>query len=99
MNKHQLICIIVFIVAMLNNQNIKAQESAYTPSTNDGWHLVWHDEFNKDGKLDSAVWNYEVGFKRNNEDQWYQPANAYCKKGCLVIEARKEKKARKKSFI
>ncbi len=29
---------------------------------------------------------------RNEEDQWYQPENAFCKNGLLVIEARKERK-------
>ena len=42
----------------------------------DGWKLVWCDEFNQDGRLDTTVWNYEQGFKRNHEDQWYQPENA-----------------------
>lgn len=59
------------------------------------WKLVWSDEFNTNGLPDSTVWNYEIGFQRNHEDQWYQPGNAYCKNGCLVIEARKEKKERK----
>lgn len=52
--------------------------------------LVWADEFNADGRLDSASWNYEHGFCRNNELQWYQPDNAYCQGGLLIIEARKE---------
>ena len=59
------------------------------------WKLVWSDEFNTDGLLDSKVWNYEEGFKRNHEAQWYQKANAYCKDGNLVIVARKEKKTRR----
>lgn len=54
--------------------------------------LVWSDEFNRDGLLDSTVWNYENGFARNEELQWYQPDNAHCKGGCLIIEARKEKR-------
>lgn len=54
------------------------------------YKLVWCDEFDKDGRLDEAVWNYEEGFKRNEELQWYQSANAYCRDGLLVIEARKE---------
>lgn len=57
----------------------------------DGWKLVWSDEFEQDGALDSTAWNYETGFKRNHEDQWYQPENAYCRKGKLIIEARREK--------
>lgn len=59
------------------------------------WKLVWSDEFNTDGLLDAKVWNYEEGFKRNHEAQWYQKANAYCKDGNLVIEVRKEKKSRR----
>ncbi|HEX3010168.1 MAG TPA: family 16 glycosylhydrolase [Bacteroidales bacterium] len=54
------------------------------------YQMVWNEEFNRDGRLDSAVWNYENGFERNEEAQWYQPDNAYCKDGHLVIEARKE---------
>lgn len=53
------------------------------------WKLVWSDEFNKDGALDTTVWNFEEGFRRNHEDQWYQRENAYCKDGCLVIEAQR----------
>lgn len=53
------------------------------------WKLVWSDEFNQEGRLDSTIWNYEEGYARNHEDQWYQPDNAYCTGGNLVIEARK----------
>ena len=56
----------------------------------DGYHLVWHDEFNENG-MPSADWSYEEGFKRNHELQWYQPQNASVKDGCLVIEGRKER--------
>ncbi|MFN8252478.1 MAG: glycoside hydrolase family 16 protein [Ferruginibacter sp.] len=54
--------------------------------------LVWSDEFNKNGNPDTSNWNYERGFVRNEEAQWYQQENAYCKNGLLVIEARKESK-------
>lgn len=54
------------------------------------YELVWHDEFDKDGRPDPAKWNYEHGFVRNKEAQWYQPENAYCKDGMLIIEGRKE---------
>jgi beta-glucanase (GH16 family) len=56
------------------------------------YKLVWSDEFNKDGVPDSANWSYEQGFVRNEELQWYQPENARCENGMLVIEARKEDK-------
>lgn len=57
-----------------------------------GMQLAWNDEFNKDGKPDPSNWKYENGFVRNQELQWYQPDNAYCKNGLLVIEGRKEKR-------
>ena len=57
----------------------------------DDWELVWSDEFDKDGMPDTAVWNFERGFVRNEEDQWYQSDNAYVKDGMLVIEGRKER--------
>jgi len=55
-----------------------------------GMRLVFSDEFNYTSTPDSSVWSYETGFKRNQELQWYQSDNAYCKNGCLVIEGRKE---------
>ena len=56
------------------------------------WKLVWSDEFNTDGLPDTTVWSYDNGFARNEEAQWYQKGNAYCKDGKLIIEARKEKR-------
>ena len=54
--------------------------------------LVWSDEFNEDGKPNSEYWSFEKGFVRNNELQWYQEDNAYCKDGKLIIEGRREKR-------
>jgi len=56
------------------------------------YKLVWSDEFNKDGPPDSSSWTYENGFVRNQELQWYQPENARCENGYLIIEARREEK-------
>jgi beta-glucanase (GH16 family) len=58
--------------------------------TADGWKLVWSDEFEKDGRPDPARWTYETGFVRNEELQWYRPENAWCEKGMLIIEGRRE---------
>ena len=63
-----------------------------TSKTPPGYKLVWSDEFNKDGPPDSTNWNYEKGFVRNEENQWYQLENAWCKNGILTIEARREQK-------
>jgi beta-glucanase (GH16 family) len=63
------------------------------PETTNHWKLMWHDEFDTNGPPDPANWNYERGFVRNHELQWYQPENAYCTNGLLIIEARPEHKA------
>ena len=64
-----------------------------TATNVDGYKLVWADEFNVNGMPDSANWRFENGFVRNEELQWYQEANAYCKDGLLIIEARREERA------
>jgi len=57
-----------------------------------GWQLVWQDEFNQNGRPNPANWDYEHGFVRNHEWQWYQPENAWCTNGLLILEARPEHK-------
>jgi beta-glucanase (GH16 family) len=56
-----------------------------------GWNLVWSDEFNGPA-IDTSNWGYEIGYKRNNEQQYYtnRPENARIENGNLVIEARRE---------
>lgn len=61
--------------------------------TDKEYKLVWSDEFSKNGVPNEKNWNYETGFVRNQEYQWYQKENAYCKDGFLIIEARKENRA------
>jgi len=63
--------------------------AAPTPAP-DGWRLVWADEFNTEGRPDPKHWQFENGFTRNHELQWYQPDNARVENGILVIEARQE---------
>ncbi|SFH34320.1 glycoside hydrolase family 16 protein [Pedobacter insulae] len=58
----------------------------------DGYKLVWADEFNEDGKPNVNNWRHEQGFVRNQEQQWYQPDNAWCENGMLIIEGRQETK-------
>ncbi len=55
-----------------------------------GYRLVWHDEFNIAGAPNPENWTYEHGFVRNEELQWYQPQNAICAGGKLIIESRRE---------
>lgn len=68
-------------------------------SAQDDLRLVWSDEFNTDGLLDSNTWNFEQGYARNEEAQWYQPDNAVCKDGLLVIEARREQNRKNPLYL
>lgn len=86
--RNLLLCLLIFFLFFL----IAASRKADPVPQNDNYQLVWSDEFNTDGAPDSTHWNYERGFVRNHELQYYQPENAYCKNGLLVIEARKENK-------
>ena len=49
----------LFALATLASIGASAQKS--------NWQLVWHEEFNEDGKLNEKIWNYENGFVRNHE--------------------------------
>ncbi len=57
------------------------------------WEPVWSDEFNYQGLPDPTKWDYEDGFLRNHEAQFYtraRPENARVENGMLIIEARRE---------
>ncbi len=83
--------VIVFAFSALLSCSAKKIATLNT-EVGDGYKLVWADEFNKDGAPDSSNWRYEKGFVRNEEAQWYQEENAWCEKGFLIIEGRKEVK-------
>lgn len=82
-----LVSIIIQSCALKKEQDSSGQYSA------EGYKLIWHDEFDKAGPPDPENWNYEHGFVRNEELQWYQKENAFCADGMLILEARKERKA------
>jgi beta-glucanase (GH16 family) len=52
--------------------------------------LLWSEEFNYSGTPNTSIWNFESGFKRNEELQWYQSANASVNGSDLVITAKRE---------
>lgn len=56
-----------------------------------GMRLLWHDEFNGQGSINTHLWKFEQGFVRNEEDQWYQPQNASMRNGVLEIVGKEEK--------
>ena len=72
-----------------NSTTTTVDSTSYKPTVKfatiqsyDGYTLVWHDEFDNDG-LPSKEWNYEQGFVRNNELQWYQDKNATVEVRCF----------------
>jgi beta-glucanase (GH16 family) len=84
----------VLIFVLASATGVQQLASAGTDDGRSGdYLLVWADEFDKEGPPDPNNWTYERGFVRNEELQWYQPDNAYCRNGLLVIEARRERKA------
>ena len=57
------------------------------------WKLVWSDEFDYHGLPDRTKWDYEEGFVRGTESQYYTRArleNARVDGSQLIIECRKE---------
>lgn len=73
----------------------KDSDAPQTVKTTDGrtLKLIWNEEFNGEGLPNSKYWNYEVGFVRNNEEQYYTDArleNVFQKDGCLTIKTLKE---------
>jgi beta-glucanase (GH16 family) len=89
--------LVYILIFSLITGNIGAQKNdPFSPDSSKpkeirGMKLVWNDEFNNTGKPDPSSWIYEEGFVRNRELQWYQPGNADCANGILIIEGRREK--------
>ena len=61
------------------------------PPDTPSYKLVWSDEFNGTS-VDTSTWNFETGGNGwgNNEQEYYQAANATESNGYLVIAAKKE---------
>ncbi|WP_285889729.1 glycoside hydrolase family 16 protein [Neobacillus niacini] len=61
-----------------------------TTVTQDGWVLVWQDEF-EGNCLDSSKWNLEDwAAEKNNELQYYSPNNVKVEDGVLKLISKKE---------
>lgn len=67
-----------------------ANEAKILPPRDASWRLIWSDEFDRNGPPNPKIWQFEQGFSRNQELQWYQSSNATCRDGLLVLEARRE---------
>lgn len=69
---------------------VAPQDIALADTLNDGYELVWSDEFNGI-TLNTNHWGFETGFVRNQEPQWYQTGNVQVTGGNLVITAKKQR--------
>lgn len=54
--------------------------------------LVHAEDFSDARTLDTGFWTLETGFFRNQEEQYYDPANVFVRDGALVLEGRVELK-------
>lgn len=75
------------------NKNYRKYEKKFNLEE---WELVWSDEFDYEGLPKNDFWNYEVGYIRNKEYQFYtnkRKENAYVKDGVLTIHAIEEEYA------
>jgi len=86
---HYRFCKFSFIVLCFIVQNVFGNNRTII-DTGKKYKLVWADEFNHNGPPDPRNWKFEEGFVRNHELQCYQAQNAWCKKGLLIIEVKKE---------
>ncbi len=88
MMKSTLFCLFGIVFVTFGQERMDIDNNSGADSLE--YHLVWSDEFDKDGIPDPQKWTYETGFVRNEELQWYQPDNAFCENGLLIIEGVRE---------
>nr|WP_237701606.1 glycoside hydrolase family 16 protein [Algoriphagus machipongonensis] len=75
---------------LLSISSIFLFQNAISQQVPSDYTLVWEDEFTKEGSVDREYWNFEKGFVRNRELQWYQESNVNQKNGFLHFEGRRE---------
>lgn len=85
-------CIVLVVEQTAITGSAGAQAASESALSYKGRKLVWADEFTQNGRPNKRNWTYETGFVRNKELQWYQPDNASCHKGLLIIQARRERR-------
>lgn len=76
-----LLCVFLFVIIYPDVLFSQHKED------NSNYQLIWSDEFNYLGAPDPNKWEYETGFVRNAEPQWYQAENVLCDGNYLIITA------------
>src|SRR6476646_2025637 len=86
--KSRLICLALMALIISISMFLEPRS---TVSAQTNWQLVWSDEFNG-SSIDTSNWGFEIGYKRNNEQQYYtsRTQNAKVQNGNLVITALRE---------
>lgn len=82
--------LLTLIVCFLVSCKKSDPEGTVLPSSAN-YTLVWADEFDYTGLPDETKWEYETGYSRNKEAQYYMPANLENSRvgnGVLKITAR-----------
>jgi len=90
MNKFSTPFIIIFTCVEASFLNI--QESNAQQAEHYDYQLVWADNFEGKGAPDASTWQFEKGFARNHELQWYSKKNAVQENGYLNIIAKRERR-------
>lgn len=84
----------LFISTVSFSQSVNAYIPDKSPAKAiSGMELIWQEEFDYSGMPDTTIWQFEKGFVRNNELQWYQEENAIVEDGVLMIKAMKVHKS------
>ena len=91
--RHLITLFSLMLVISLICFHLSAQTKPSVGSSGKFTRLVWHDEFDRDGLPDPSKWNYDTGYLRNHEKQYYtlrRIENAEIKNGVLEISARND---------
>ncbi len=67
MNRRIIYAIIGIIIVSCKEKN---DESKNSFSSEDGYELVWQDEFEYSGELDPAKWNFETGLSETGKNNF-----------------------------
>lgn len=92
--------VILSFFSLLACKETKEDDSIGRNELETEYKLVWSDEFEGAGQLDSEKWAYEIGFIRNEEEQYYTDSlkNVRLADGFLIIEAHKEPRQNDASY-
>lgn len=85
-----LVAILIIILFTCCKSTKSVVNSSSIDNSSEFTYLVWQDEFSGSGLPDNTKWNYERGYVRNNEMQYYTAGridNIYQKNGFLYIKA------------